>query len=161
MSTLYTIGHSSHPIDHLISLLRMHAIQRLVDVRSVPASRFHPQYNQNRLADSLAEAGIEYFYLGDLLGGRPSDPSCYPGGKPLRKGGQPPPRPDFNLVMQKDWFQDGIERLVELTAGQSSVILCSEEDPDRCHRKVLIAEYLAGTYPEIETVHIRKDGRLE
>ncbi|MYE82962.1 MAG: DUF488 domain-containing protein [Gammaproteobacteria bacterium] len=66
--TLLTIGHSNHPADIFVRLLGAHAVTVLVDVRSVPHSRFHPQFNRASLAASLPAAGIEYGYIGEPLG---------------------------------------------------------------------------------------------
>jgi uncharacterized protein (DUF488 family) len=158
---LYTIGHSAHPISHLISLLEMHNIRLVVDVRSTPYSRFHPQYNRSRLAASLAERQIGYEWLGDQLGGRPSDPECYPPGRENKRSLGGHRRPDFNLMMKKPWFVEGIEHLLELTRDQTAAILCSEADPAQCHRDVLIAFYLEEKHPTISVKHILKDGSLQ
>ncbi len=61
---LYTIGHSNHPIDRFLGLLQQHGIQLLADVRSPPFSRFNPQFNRQKLQQSLAAAGIDYLFLG-------------------------------------------------------------------------------------------------
>ena len=139
----------------------MHGIRQLVDVRSTPASRFHPQFNQKRLEASLNEQGIDYVYLGDRLGGRPSDPSCYPAAAIPAKGKNPHPVPDFTEVMKRPWFQEGIQELLGLIPNKRTAILCSEEDPAFCHREALIAAYLRQTHPEITTLHIRSTGELQ
>ncbi len=157
---LYTIGHSAHPIAHFLGLLTVHEIQVLADVRSIPASRFHPQYNQKHLAESLAEAGIAYHSLGDRLGGRPGDPRLYPNGK-QHTPGERFPRPDFSLVMQQPWFTTGIADLLAICATGRTAILCSEEDPARCHRHLLIAAYLSAHSPGVRILHIRGSGRVE
>jgi uncharacterized protein (DUF488 family) len=158
---LYTIGHSAHPIAHFLGLLQMHQIEVLADVRSIPASRFHPQYNQKRLAGSLAEAGIAYYSLGDRLGGRPGDPVLYPNGQRRHTPGERFPRPDFSLVMQQPWFVAGIADLLAICTNGQTAILCSEEDPSRCHRRLLIAAYLSAHSPEVRVFHIRGDGKIE
>lgn len=63
--------------------------------------------------------------------------------------------------MQQPWFKEGIDNLLEIISQSRTAILCSEEDPERCHRKVLIAEYLQMHHPEIEIRHIRGSGRIE
>ena len=157
---LYTVGHSVHPGEYFLGLLRMHRIEILADVRTFPGSRFHPQYNRKRLEAALGEAGIEYHWLGERLGGRPGDPRFYPEGKRITPGYRFP-RPDFGLMMQQDWFRQGIDELLAIAASGRTAILCSEEDPERCHRKLLIAAYLAGHSPDVRVVHIRGNGRLE
>src|ERR687892_511794 len=68
---LLTIGHSNHPIEHFLALLARHAVETVADVRSVPYSRFAPQYRKAPLASTLADAGIGYLFLGEPLGGKP------------------------------------------------------------------------------------------
>ncbi len=76
---IYTIGHSNHPAERFIELLRQHEIGALADVRSMPFSRFNPQFNRERLAASLREAGIQYTFLGQELGARPKEGEFYEG----------------------------------------------------------------------------------
>lgn len=157
---LYTLGHSAHPIAHLIQLLEMHSVRLVVDVRSTPYSRFHPQYNRARLEQSLAERNIGYEWLGENLGGRPADPTCYPPKQATERDAGGHRRPDFSLVMEKAWFQEGIQRLLALAQEHKTAILCSEAAPGDCHREVLIAAYLHDRYPQVEVRHILKDGSL-
>ena len=79
--TIYTVGHSSHPIEAFVDLLRQHGIERLVDVRSQPYSRWNPQFNRETLATALAEAQIDYIDLGHSLGGRPEQRDLYDPGR--------------------------------------------------------------------------------
>jgi uncharacterized protein (DUF488 family) len=156
---LYTIGHSAHPIQKFIGLLQAYQIQILVDVRSMPASRFHPQYNKAALQKVLLENQVDYVYAGQQLGGRPNDPTCYDPETTAGKG-KKPPQANFSEIMKREWFRQGIDDLVsQLNLGRT-VILCSEEDPLRCHRHALIAKYLRGVHPDIEVQHIRGDGTL-
>ena len=166
---LYTIGHSAHPIEVFVGLLRLHQVRLVVDVRSIPASRFHPQYGKKRLEESMVEAEMGYAYLGEALGGRPGDPALYPNGM-RRLPGDRFPRPDYARVTQRPDFRQAIERLLALSALERTAILCSEEDPARCHRHLLIAAYLAvhtcpgpqvPGAPEVRVWHIRGSGALE
>jgi uncharacterized protein (DUF488 family) len=157
---LFTIGHSTHALEKFINLLELHGIQTVVDVRSVPASRFHPQFSKRNLSHSLARYEIQYVFLGRELGGRPSDPTCYAGGVLPEKGTKPWPTPDYTQIVKRDWFVRGIERLLRYAVDRPTAILCSEEDPARCHRHFLIAEYLAQHQPDIEVLHIRGNGTL-
>ena len=157
---LYTIGHSNHPIELFLHLLQGAKVTCLVDVRSRPFSRFSPQFNQARLQATLADHQVEYIYLGEALGGRPSDPTCY------RHQIIPKNNQDYihelmyEAVMQRPWFIAGITHLLELAEGRTTAIMCSEEDPARCHRHLLIARYLLAIHPEVNILHIRKDGSL-
>lgn len=75
--TLYTIEHSTRTLEDFLSLLKKYDIHYLIDIRSQPFSKFNPQFNQNNLKSFLKTHNIIYVFMGDSLGGRPSDPSCY------------------------------------------------------------------------------------
>lgn len=157
--TIYTIGHSNVPASKLISLLKQHGIQVLVDVRSSPYSQYVPQFNREDLQAVLQREGLDYKYAGDYLGGRPKDPTCY-------KNSQIPDGHadflhlvDYPAVMTKEWYQKGIDRLVEITLQARTAIMCSEENPERCHRQHLISQTLL--QKGIEVLHIRGDGQLQ
>jgi uncharacterized protein (DUF488 family) len=158
---LYTLGHSNHPIEKFLGLLQGSGIQRLMDVRSAPYSRFHPQFNKKNLAEVLPSHGVEYILSGETLGGRPGDPTCYRVQSQMIEGGEPVREVDYFEVMQREWFQEGIARLLELAGGKTTAILCSEEDPVRCHRHHLIAYYLREIHPGIEVMHIRGNGNIQ
>jgi uncharacterized protein (DUF488 family) len=156
---LYTIGHSAHPIEKFIGVLKAHQIETLVDVRSVPASRWHPQYNKAALQKALAENQTNYVFAGHQLGGRPKDPTCYEP-EVLREKGGKHPRANYAEMMKRTWFVQGITGLVTQIEKGRTVILCSEADPLRCHRHALIAKFLQDSHPDITVQHIRKDGTL-
>src|SRR5262249_21304031 len=98
--TLYTIGHSTHPLQHFLDLLKANGIQALADVRSSPFSRFNPQYNRDVLKRALKNEGIYYVELGKELGARRVESECYVGNKV-----------SYPLVAQTPLFQHGLERL--------------------------------------------------
>lgn len=143
--TVYTIGHSNLNADAFLDLLSVHGIAILVDVRSAPYSRYVPDYNRERIQARLRAAGIDYRFAGKFLGGRPNDPDCYKTASPREV--------DYQVVMTKDWYQRGIRRLLEIAAGAPTAILCSEEDPARCHRHRLISQTLLAM--GVEVLHIR------
>lgn len=157
---VYTLDHSAHRLEKFLTLLDQHRIRTVVDVRSVPAGRFHPQYNRASLERSLTEHGVRYVFAGQALGSRPTDPSVYPGGRLSVKGHTPPPRPDYAEMMKRDWFVQGIEHLLTLAVEQSTAILCSEEDPAHCYREQLIAAYLRASHSEIEILPIQGNGTV-
>ena len=155
---LFTIGHSNHSIEKFIRLLEDNCIMTLVDVRSAPFSRYNPQFNKEDLENILSDHYIEYAFAGNYLGGRPSDPTCY-------KNHAVPPEDadylheaDYLEIMKRSWFLQGIKCLLELADKQITVIMCSEEDPDECHRHHLIARYLIAEHPGVDVQHIRGDG---
>lgn len=155
---IYTIGHSNAPAGKILALLQKYGISVLVDVRSDPYSRFNPQFNRENLQAFVKRSGIAYQYAGDTLGGRPKDPACY------KNGRIPDGHADFlklvnyPYMMTQAWYQQGIQRLLELARNQPTAILCSEEDPSRCHRQHLIAQTLLKM--GVEVLHIRGDGNL-
>jgi uncharacterized protein (DUF488 family) len=148
MTTIYTIGHSLHTIDRFLDLLRMHGIETLVDVRSLPMSRRAPQFNQRRLAESLAAAGIAYHHNA-RLGGRPKDESLYDeAGHVL-----------YDRLAQTPAFLEGLEALLALAASSRTAIMCAEENPSKCHRRLLIGRNLITDDTDLQ--HIRGTGSVE
>ena len=128
--TVYTIGHSNGTTERLLGLLTQHGITAIADVRSRPYSRFNPQFNREELAGALKAAGIGYVFLGQELGARSDDPSCYRDG-----------RAQYVLMAQTPLFARGIERLLAGEAHRAA-ILCAEKEPLTCHRSMLIGRYL-------------------
>jgi uncharacterized protein (DUF488 family) len=138
MSAIKTIGHSNHPIERLVALLKAGGVERLVDVRSMPYSRRFPQFGRERLANSLAEAGIAYAWEGEALGGMP-------------KGGG-----SYDDAAARPGFKDAIGRLIAESAGTSLCLMCAEKEPLDCHRTVLVSRRLAERGVAIE--HLLADG---
>ena len=155
---LFTIGHANHSIDKFIRLLEDNGIMVLVDVRTAPYSRFHPQFNKENLERVLYDHWMEYVYAGKYLGGRPSDPNLYKSRTLPEDGADYLHEVDYQEIMKRDWFIKAIERLLELADEQTTAIMCSEENPASCHRHHLIAKYLMANHPEVDVYHIRGDG---
>jgi uncharacterized protein (DUF488 family) len=158
---VYTIGHGNRTITELIDLLQENGIACLVDVRSAPYSRYNPQFNKEALEFSLKAARIEYIFKGKQLGGRPADPTCYKSGVLPPEGSDYLHEVDYQEVMQRPWFQQGIRHLAELAAVRPVAVLCSEEDPAACHRHHLIARYMMEEFDadeEVQVLHIRERG---
>ncbi len=145
---LYTIGHSNVPVDVFLKQLHDAGIEVLVDVRSSPYSKYADQFNKEELKNVLNREGIRYLYMGDSLGGRPSDKSCYAG-----------ENPDYDAIRQKDFYKTGLDRLIKGIAMYRIAIMCSEEDAMKCHRRNLIGVdiYEKG----IQVIHIRGTGVME
>src|SRR5579863_2319279 len=130
---MLTIGHSNHPIERFLELLKQHEVDALIDLRSNPHSKYSLQYNQPSLKAALESAGIRYAHLGDDLGGRPQGAEFYDSeGHVL-----------YSKVSVADFFLRGIKRL-ELGASRfrKPAILCSEENPSVCHRRLLVTRVL-------------------
>ena len=149
MTTIYSIGHSRHAADDFVALLRAQEIALLVDVRSHPASKWAPQFGKAALAQTLANHAIEYLFLGRELGGRPDGAEYY------RSDGAV----DYERRAQAPDFNAGVERLVTLARDRRTAIMCAEEDPARCHRRLLVTPALKSAGATV--VHVRGDGRLE
>src|SRR5262245_62549191 len=130
---LYSIGHSNAPVERLIALLGQHAITTLCDVRSMPYSRYNPQFNRENLADALRAASIAYRFMGDTLGGKPAD-----GALRTEDGALP----DYAKIAASPEFQRGIEQLIDLGRRTPTAFMCSEADYHTCHRHRLIAPAL-------------------
>jgi uncharacterized protein (DUF488 family) len=149
MSSFYTLGHSNHDLETWLALVRKHEIEVVVDTRSSPYSKYVPQFDRELIQRSLEEAGIRYLFLGAELGGRPANPTYYDA-----KG-----RVLYSHLRGDARFQAAIARL-EIDIGRSHVALvCGEEDPAHCHRRLLIGRVL--TEHGHTMLHIRGDGRLE
>ena len=140
-SLIYSIGYGNRKINEFIDLLKKFHILYLVDVRTQPYSKFNPCFNQSDLKFALENQGIKYVYMGDTLGGRPANPSCYD-----KEG-----KVDYEMVKSKDFFKSGIFRLKAAhEKNLSIVIMCSEINPLECHRSKLIGRVLLD-----DNIHIR------
>jgi uncharacterized protein (DUF488 family) len=148
-ATLLTVGHSNHDLPRFLALLRAHDVQGIADVRSWPASRYTPWFDREPLADALEEVGMQYVFLGRELGGRPDDEHLYDEGGHVR----------YDAVASSEVFARGLERLRRGIGALRIAVMCAEENPEHCHRRLLVARVLfeEGTC----VMHIRGDGRLE
>jgi uncharacterized protein (DUF488 family) len=149
MSSFFTIGHSNHDIEAWLALLRKHGVEVVADARSSPYSKYVPQFDRELVQRSLEEAGIRYLYLGAELGGRPANPAYYDA-----KG-----RVLYSRLRDDARFQTAIVRLESGIERFRVALLCGEEDPANCHRRLLIGRVL--TERGHTMLHIRGDGRLE
>ena len=149
MRSFFTIGHSSHTAEHFVGLLRGNGIEVLVDTRSYPYSKRVPHFDRESVKELAEGAGAKYLYMGDVVGGRPKDKSFYDdNGRVL-----------YGKVAESAEFLAGIVRL-ERGADQFRVgLLCSEEDPAHCHRRLLIGRVLMERGAEL--VHVRGKGELQ
>jgi uncharacterized protein (DUF488 family) len=148
MLTLYTIGHSNHPIEEFVRLLTATGITAIADVRSQPYSRRHPQFNKERLAAELARHHIAYVFLGRELGARSDDPSCYEDGKV-----------QYQRLAATELFKSGIERVLNGAAKYRVALMCAEKEPLNCHRTLLVGRALQRRNASI--MHVLSDGSVE
>jgi uncharacterized protein (DUF488 family) len=147
-TTMLTIGHSTHSFSIFLSLLRQHRITAVADVRSMPVSRFTPQFNRDPVKHSLNDVGIKYVFLGKELGARTNDATCYVDG-----------RVQYSRLAQTPEFVSGIERLLKGAQTERIAIMCTEQEPLDCHRTVLIARVVAEHGVVID--HVHGDGYIE
>lgn len=156
--TVFTIGHSNLPVERLFELLKSSNIKVVYDIRNVPYSRF-PQFNKEKLTQSLQESEINYIFGGEKLGGRISDPTCYKDKVVPERKVNIAELVDYSELKKHDWFQYGIEQLIHVSEKFRTAIMCSEENPARCHRNLLVARRLVEL--GVVVYHIRGDGHLE
>ena len=143
-----TVGHSTHPLEAFVALLRRHAVTALADVRSTPYSRFNPHFNRKSLDRDMNARGIAYLFLGRALGGRPDDRSCYENGQ-VR----------YDRVARTALFREGIDRVVRGAQDNRIALMCAEKEPLDCHRTILVGRSLVER--GVAVAHILADGRLE
>ena len=142
---LYTIGHSNHSQESFFQLLQSYHVDCVVDVRSVPASNYNPQFNQDALNFFLQGKGISYIFMGHEFGARRMD--C------LNETGQV----DFEKAVDTVLFQQGVNKMNQiLNVHHHVVLMCSEANPLACHRYALVAHYFNAR--GIFVSHILNDG---
>ena len=128
---IFTIGHSTHPIDEFVRLLTAHGVQQVVDVRTIAKSRHNPQFGEGELRLSLPSRGIGYDRL-QALGGLRRTVRDSPNGawKNMSFRG-------YADYMQTPAFTAGLDELIEFGARATVVIMCAEALPWRCHRSLI------------------------
>jgi uncharacterized protein (DUF488 family) len=142
------VGHSTHELPALLGVLGEHEVEVVADIRSQPFSRYNPQFNREKFRAGLLDAGIQYVFLGAELGGRPPEPEFYDSAGHVRYG----------AVAAAERFHSGLRRLLAESDRRRVAMLCSEEDPRRCHRRLLVARVLVSQ--GISVRHIRGDGSV-
>jgi hypothetical protein len=152
MLPIFTIGHSSQPLDAFIALLQRHAVQVIADVRSRPYSRRFPHFSRERLQASLAAADVGYVFLGQELGARRDEPECYVDGQA-----------SYDRIATLPAFAAGIERLLQGAQKYRVALMCAEQDPLTCHRTILVCRELPKYAPRdaLAISHICRSGELE
>jgi hypothetical protein len=146
---LLSIGHSNHEPTDLLRLLRSAGVTAVADVRSQPFSPRYPHFNRPELERGLRQYGLGYAFLGDLLGGRPQQPSLYDADG----------RVNYERVRATARFQRGLDQLLAALEDFTVAMLCAEEDPLDCHRGLMIGPALVER--GIAPAHLRADGSVE
>lgn len=129
--TVFTIGHSTHPIDEFVKTLKAHGVETVADIRTVPRSRHNPQFDQAVLPGLLAGAGLDYIYIKELGGLRKASKDSSNGGwRNLSFRG-------YADHMQTPEFLAGLAELITLADGRQVAMMCAEAVPWRCHRSLV------------------------
>ncbi len=142
---LFSIGHSNHDYERFLALLKAAQVTAIADVRTQPYSRHTPAFNADALKSSLKNDGIAYVFLGQPLGGRPSNKALYCEGVA-----------DYEKMAGEAEFHDGLERLLKGAQDHRIAMMCSEQHPLDCHRCLLIGRALL--QKDRDTQHILPDG---
>ena len=148
-SEVYTIGHSTHSIEEFISLLSRYNIDCVVGVRSVPFSRYAPQFNEDQLKAALGNAGIRYIQMGKEFGARRENRELY------REDG----KLDFEKTADDSVFRQGVERIrTGISKGFRIALMCTEKHPIDCHRAIMVGRGFE--LDGVNVKHILADGTL-
>lgn len=131
MLTIYTMGHSTHPIEEFIEILRAYEIDRLVDIRTIPKSAHNPQFNREELSACLHNRHISYGHLKELGGLRHAKKDS------LNTAWQNSSFRGYADYMQTGEFEIGVDKLIALAKEKLTAIMCAEAVPWRCHRSLL------------------------
>ncbi|MFA5074123.1 MAG: DUF488 domain-containing protein [Nitrospirota bacterium] len=143
--SIYTIGHSTRPLDEFISLLHVHDITLLADVRTIPRSRHNPQFNIESLSQDLPKQGIVYIHFKGLGGLRHAKKDS------VNTGWKNAAFRGYADYMQTEEFEKNLDDLIAQAKKQTTAIMCAEAVPWRCHRS-LIADALL--VRKIKVIHI-------
>lgn len=150
---IYTIGHSTLPIERFLALLTQHQIELLVDIRHYPWSRRNPQFSQWALQNALYAQGISYTHLGDL-GGRRSQIVAGSGNEGWRVSAF---RAYADYATYSPAFGQALETLMSVARHWPTAYMCSEHTHLKCHRRI-VSDYLLALDWDVQ--HIASNGTL-
>ena len=153
--TVFTIGHSTRTVAEFISLLREAAVERVVDVRSIPRSRTNPQFNTEALRESLAAAGIGYVHLSALGGRRGRRRDAAPSPNQLWRNEAFRNYADYAMTGA---FRAGLDQLKDMASRERCAVMCAEAVWWRCHRRI-ISDYLLAD--GLAVAHVMGPGRID
>jgi uncharacterized protein (DUF488 family) len=135
--TIFTIGHSTRPIDEFLRLLEAHGVQRVVDVRTIPRSRHNPQFNRDQLSPALHRVRIHYRHMPALGGLRRARPDS------VNVGWRNASFRGYADYMQTPEFEHSLDACIDLARQERVVLMCAEAVPWRCHRSLIADALLA------------------
>lgn len=142
---IFTIGHSTRPIEEFVELLQRHGVQQLIDIRTIPKSRRNPQFNGDALEASLRRARIRYTHLKDLGGLRHARADS------TNVGWRNDSFRGYADYMQTPEFDEGLNRAIKLATARPAALMCAEAVPWRCHRS-LVADALLARGIDVEDI---------
>jgi ATP-dependent DNA helicase RecQ len=150
---VFTIGYGNRAIGDFLDLLHRHQVECLADTRSLPYSRFRPDYRKKALEAHLQQAGIDYWYVGDDLGGKRVDPACMVDGKI-----------DLERLYALPAFSVALSSVADRAVqaqqrGRSLALMCAELRPEACHRAWMLADPLQAR--GFSVLHIDAHGALK
>ena len=145
---IYSVGYGNRTTEQLFDLVKSNDCRYLIDVRSIPYSRYQQEYNRESLEKACIDFGLNYLYLGHQLGGKPAEHDQDKLG-----------RPDYLKMSINPIFEEGLQRLIKaLELGHSVMLMCAELRPETCHRTKLIGVALFNS--GVELVHIDENAKL-
>jgi uncharacterized protein (DUF488 family) len=130
-TVVFTIGHSTRTISEFIDIIKAYGIKKVVDIRTIPRSRYNPQFNEDTIRESLKAVKIGYLHmkgLGGLRHALKDSPNMAWKNASFR---------GFADYMQTGDFDESLEKLIEAAAKRATVIMCAEAVPWRCHRSLV------------------------
>lgn len=146
---IYTIGYGGRAIGDFLDLLKRFGIETLVDTRSIPYSRFRPDFRKQALQKHLETAGFQYLYMGDALGGKKIPEDCIVDGVV-----------DLARLAENEAFKTALAQVEEMVRqNQSLVLMCAEQRPEACHRAWMLGVLLH--QHGFEVLHIDEVGGLK
>ncbi len=149
---MFTIGHSTLPIDIFLHALHENGVELLIDVRTIPRSRHNPQFGSEELSASLQSSGIEYRWMQNLGGLRHSQKNS------VNMGWRNTSFRGYADYMQTDAFAEALVELMALDQRKTAAIMCSEAVPWRCHRSLIGDALLVHKHP-VEDIFVTPAGK--
>jgi uncharacterized protein (DUF488 family) len=143
VATLYTIGHSTRTLDELVSALKAHGIETMVDIRAFPMSRRLPHFNREALERSLAEHGIRYIWMQALGGYRKATREDSP--HTALRNASFRNYADYTLTPE---FEQAAAELLNIAGGARTAYMCAERVYFRCHR-MIVSDWLVANGHEV------------
>lgn len=134
---IFTIGHSTRPIEEFTRLLKAHGVERVIDVRTVPRSRHNPQFNRDQLSPALQQSRIHYQHMPGLGGLRRARPDS------INMGWRNASFRGYADYMQTGTFTESLDRCIALAKRERCALMCAEAVPWRCHRSLIADALLA------------------